>query len=272
MTTFTNEKAAVTDWPALLLAALVPGVVACGFVDAALVPEWEESGDWALGLGALFPLELVRALAFYFLGEAYQEYQNPQHAVHAFLISILAMCIVFFAIALGALGIGGLFATLRDLYTLAVVAIPVAVVVADGVIGLYFFRGNARRQGARIEAAAADISDLLQLTLVAAPILFVVAAMVLIWLEKSGHRLRGWNAEDGNFGALRPLCMFYVAGYFALKAWILAHVHTARFNNSGHRLLNARWIQNFINKHETRAAEAQKEAANEREQKAALQS
>jgi hypothetical protein len=168
------------------------------------------------------------------------------------------------------LGFHDFFAALTDLAILRIISVPAAILVADGIISVYFFRGNPRLQAVRIQAAADDLVDLLQLALFPTPFVLALICAGVYWLRASGHIDAAW-LPDVDAETLRSAALLYAACYFAGKAILLAHVHSARFNGSGRRLLGG-WIQWLTTKPEDRRKNALKEAASQKQRWSVLQS
>src|SRR4030095_14510166 len=86
---------------------------------------------------------------------------------------------------------------------------------------------------------------------------FVLALVAagLYWLRSSGYIAAAW-LPDVDEDTARRAAPCYAGYYFIGKAILLAHVHGARFNGSGRRLLGARWIQWLTTKPENRKENA----------------
>jgi len=260
-----------TDWPAVALWALVPLTIAAGFVSAAATPDWEAT-DWLGGLLLVIPFEFARTMVFSLLGDTYATYRGPRQAVLSFLLSMLILLVVSAAIGMWVVGVREFFAWLARPESIPLLAVPILLVTADAVIGLYFFRGDTRRQAARIEAAADDALDWLLLIAFQAPIVLALGYGVLLLARESGHGVPAWIPSPGS-EALRSFCLAYAAFYFAGKAALFGHVHLAHFNRSGRRLLSSKWVQMLIwRKRAEFATDARKEATKERKRRAVLQS
>jgi hypothetical protein len=255
----------------MAVSMLMPVAIAAGFVHAALTSQWIESETWVYGLVLLVPFEFVRTLVYSILGDTFRTYEGPMQAVRSFLLSMLILLVMGLIFGVYVMGFGDFFAALTDPAILRIISVPAAIVVADGIIALYFFRGNPRLQAVRIQAAADDLVDWLQLALFPTP--FVIALMWagLYWL-RSRVSIDGTPVPDVDEEALRSAALLYAAYYFAGKAILVAHVHSAGFNGSGRRLLGARWIQWLTTKPENRKGNALKEAANQKQRWSVLQS
>jgi len=123
----------------------------------------------------------------------------------------------------------------------------------------------------RIQAAADDLVDWLQLALFPTPFVFALLCAGLYWLRASGHIDAAWLPEVDE-DAARSAALLYAGYYFAGKALLLAHVRSAHFNGSGRRLLGTRWIQWLTTKPENRKQNALKEAASQKQRWSVLQS
>ena len=238
-----HEPPQATDWPAIALWTLVPLVVAAGFVYAAMTPQWE-SDDWVRGLLVLIPLEYFRAFVTSILSDTYREYRTPLQAARFFLVSLLILIVIAAAISLYVLGFRDFIDLIRKPEVYTAVALALAVIGVDGVIGVYFFRGDPLRLAARLQAVADDAKDWLQLAAFQAPIVLALSYGVLLLLKESRGGF-AWVPDVGS-DALRSACLLYAAFYFFGKAILLAHANTAQFNRTGRRLFASRWIQLLI--------------------------
>jgi succinate dehydrogenase hydrophobic anchor subunit len=223
------------------------------------------------GLFVLVPVEFVRALVYSILGDTFNSYESPMQAVRSFVLSLLILLVLGLILGVYVVGLRDLVAALSDPETLRIIAIPAAIIIADGVIALYFFRGNPRIQAVRIQAAAEDLADWLQLALFPTPFVLAFVYGMLQWLRSNGYITGAW-LPDLDQQMLRSAGLLYAGYYFAGKALLLAHVHTRRFNGSGQRLLSAGWIQWLTTKPEDRSENARKEAAKQRQRWTVLQS
>lgn len=231
-----------TNWPAVALSAAIPLIVAAGMVYAAVQPQWDEdTGDWAFALLALIPLEFVRALVMTILGDSFKHYRSPRHAVNYFLLSLGILAAMLLGFAAYMLGLHGFIETMTTPHTWALILPVAALIVADGMISLYFFRGDPRCQAARLEAAADDVGNLLGLALYPTPLILGAGYGLLFALKQSGHEFAAW-LPDFSVEGLRAAALFYAACYFAAKAALVAYVNTAAFNRSGRRLLGGSWV------------------------------
>jgi len=257
-----------TDWAAIALWTLIPLTVAAGFISAALTPEWE-SNQWITGLLVLIPLELVRALVFSILSETYRDYQTPRQAVGLFLTSFAILLIVVALLSLYVLGFRDFVAAVRNPEVYRAIGVAVAIIVVDGVIGLVFFRGDARRLSARLQAVADDARDWLQLGGIEIPVVLALGYGVLL-LVREAFGVLAW-IPNVTSAALRLVCLMYAAFYFLGKAVFLAHANTGAFNRTGQRLLGAEWVQFLIwKKNADRETDARSERASERKRRAIL--
>lgn len=240
-----SNAAARTDWQGLILALLVPAVIAAGLVDLALQPQWTDSDDWLTGLFVLIPFEFVRVIVFRILREAIKDYQSPWQAVRFFLLSVAILAVLCLIFALFEIGIRAVFVALAEAQTWRYILPPAAIIIVDGMIGLYFFRGDRRSQVARLEAIADDAEDWLLFAVSRLP--FAVAAVyaLLIYLRARGVAVPEW-IPDPSLEAFREICLLWAALYFSGKGILLAHVHTAQFNGTGRRLFSAGWIQALV--------------------------
>jgi hypothetical protein len=238
-----NERALATDWPTIGMWTLVPVTIAAGFVYAALTPQWE-SDEWIGGLLALIPLEYFRAFVTSILSDTYKEYRTPLQAVKFFLLSLLILLVIAAAISLYVLGFRDFFLLIRKPEVYGAIAFSLAVIAVDGVIGVYFFRGDARRLAVRLQAVADDARDWLQLAAFQLPIVLALSycALLLFKESRSGFAWVPAPASD----TMRSVCLCYAAFYFLGKARLLAHANAAPFNRTGRRLLGASWIQFLI--------------------------
>lgn len=259
-----------TDWSAVAVSMSMPLIVAAGFAYAALSLQWAPTEDWIWGLLALVPLEFLRAFVLSILGDTFKDYQNPSHAVHAFLLSMAILAVMGLVWSLFNLGFSDTFALLSDARAHRLLALPAAILVADCAVTLYFFRGDARCEAARVQAAADDAFDWIFLAAFSLPLPLVALFTGYMILE---HRdaLAAW-LDSPDPTVLMPPVMLYGAGYFVGKAVVLAHVHSASFNRTGQRLLSAGWIQALMWRNaKDRAKDAKSEAQKIHEREAVLE-
>ncbi|HEY6895066.1 MAG TPA: hypothetical protein VI258_12910 [Rhodanobacteraceae bacterium] len=251
-----------TDWPAIFTSSLVPLTVAAGFAWFALDPS--EAGDWARGLLALIPLEYFRALVLYILRDTYREYRSPMRAVRFFLLSLAILIVIALAISLYVLK-GDWWAWITKPEVYRAIALALALIAVDGVIGVYFFRGNPRQLSARLDAIADDARDWVQLGAFQLPIVLALALGFLFILRETGH-VPAWVPE-ASLETLQSAGLFYAAFYFVGKAMLIAHAYTAAFHETGRRLLGGSVVQWLIwekNKNSEVAASSERAAANRR--------
>lgn len=257
-----SERTLETDWPAIGMWTFVPVTIAAGFAYAALTPQWE-SDEWIGGLLALIPLEYFRAFVTSILSDTYKEYRTPLQAVKYFLLSLLILLVIAAAISLYVLGFRDFLLLIRKPEVYGAIAFAIAVIAVDGVIGVYFYRGDARRLSARLHAVADDARDWLQLVAFQLPIVLALSYGALLILKETRAAF-AWVPGPGS-DAMRSVCLFYAAFYFLGKAVLLAHANTAAFNLTGRRLLSARWIQFLVwQKNRDREKDARDERAAER--------
>ena len=236
-----DRAAAGADWPAILTSIFVPLTVAAGFVHLAASPS--ETPDWARGLLALIPLEFFRAIVLSILRDTYREYRTPRQAVGVFLTSLAILVVIAAAISLYVMK-GDWWGWITTPVVYRAIAFALAFIAVDGVIGVFFFRGDARRLSARLEAIADDARDWVQLAGFQLPIVLALAYGAMLIARESGHGF-GW-VPDADTDAMRSIALLYAAVYFVGKAVLLAHANTRRFNATGRRLLGTRWVQWLI--------------------------
>jgi hypothetical protein len=253
-----------TDWQAVLVTLLLPVLVAASFVWLGLRPQWEDdTGDWATGMLVLLPLEFVRICVLWILRDTYADYRSPAQALRFFLLSIGILAVLCLGFALLQFGVRATLAALVQADTWRILLPPAALIVADGAIGLYFFRGDARVQAARLEAQGDDAQDWLCLAVCALPVTVLLPCFVILVRNDHGAWLPPWLPRGSD--AFRAVGLLYVAAYFVGKGLLLAHAYSARFRRSGARVLGARWIR-FVLERDTEkraaaiAAEARKAA------------
>jgi hypothetical protein len=237
-----SDPAVGTDWQALILSTLIPGTIAAGFIYLAQLPDWQPSDTWMLGIAFLFPLDFVRALVLALLGESYKISQGRWQAVQSFLLSmaILLGLGIFYAITQG--GIKETFGFLTDPTVLELFGLPILIMVIDGVIGIWAFRGDPIRQADRLQAIAEDTIDWLVLSVGRVPLMIAPIYALLAWMKSDAYGIAAW-VPDPSLDLLRGAGLFYAAWYFLGKAALMANVYTAHFARTGKRLLAATWIQ-----------------------------
>jgi hypothetical protein len=255
-----------TDWSAIFTSTLLPLTVAAGFAYFALDPS--QAADWARGLLALIPLEYFRAFVFYILSDTYREYRSPMQAVRFFLVSLAILIVIALVTSLYVMkGDWWAWITQPDVYRS--IAFALAVIAADGVIGVYFFRGDPQQLSARLEAVADDARDWLQLAGIELPIALAFLYAFLLFLHEAEHMLPWLPYPTSEL--MISAALFYAAFYFFGKAVLLAHANTAAFNETGRRLFGAPWIQWLIwEKNKDRVLSASKERAAEKRRRAVL--
>jgi hypothetical protein len=260
-----------TDWQGLILTLLVPAVIVAGLVDLALQPQWTDSDDWIVGLFVLIPFEFVRVIVMWILRDAYKDYRTPWQAVKFFLLSVAILAVLCLIFALFEIGFRDVFVALADPQTWRYILPPAGIILADGIISLYFFRGDARSQAARLGAVADDAEDWLLFAVSRLPFVVAAAYALLIYLRSRGVAVPAW-IPDPSLEAFREICLLWAALYFSGKGMLLAHVHTAHFNRTGRRLLSAGWIQVIVGRgSEEREKKAKAEHRAVAERLAALQ-
>ncbi len=259
-----NGRTQGTDWSSIGLWAFVPLTVAAGFLYVAVTPQWETDG-WIGGLLALIPLEYFRAFVVSILSDTYATYKTPRQAVGFFLISLLILIAIAAVIAMYVVGFHDFLEWMREPDVYRAVAFALAVIAFDGVVSVYFFRGDAHRLAVRLQAVADDTRDWLQLAAFQLPIVLALSYGVLLLFKETRASL-AWVPDPGS-NAVRSACLLYAAFYFVGKAMLLAHANTAAFNRTGRRLLGAKWVQFFVweknrdrekNAGEERAAESKR--------------
>jgi len=251
-----------TDWAAIFSSTLIPLTVAAGFAWLAFEPDALD--DWARGLLALIPLEFCRALVLSILRDTYREYKTPAQAARFFLLSLAILVVILLAISVWILK-SDWWAWISQPGVYCAIAFALLIVALDGVIGVWFFRGDAKRVSAQLDAIAADAGDWVQLAGFQLPVVLALAYGFALLLRESGHGF-AW-VPDATSGAMRSAALLYAAFYFVGKAMLIAHASTAAFNASGERVLGARWVQWLVwekNKDGAASARKEREAANDR--------
>ena len=165
---------------------LMPVTVAAGFAYFALDPS--EAADWAGGLLALIPLEYVRAIVLSILSDTYRQYRTPVQAVRFFLLSLAILTAIALAISVYVLK-GDWWAWIAKPEVHRALAAALALIAVDGVIGVYFFRGDPKRLAARLEAVADDARDWVQLAGFQLPIVLALLYGALLLLREARHVL-----------------------------------------------------------------------------------
>jgi len=241
-----SANAIKTDWPGLISTLPVPVLAVAGLVSVALRSQWDDSSDWLEGLWVLALFEGVRIVVLRIMRDTFREYHGPWQAVKFFLLSLLILAAICFVAACFALG-WRVFPALADVQTWRFVLPPLAIIVADGLVTLLFFRGEAQRVAAQLEALAEDADDWFHLAAFPLPIVvgMVCAAALLLCHCTNGAR----SVPD----ILREIGLLYAAAYFAVKAVLFAHVHTAHFFRTGRRLLGGGRMQLLVTRDGERA-------------------
>ncbi len=233
-----------TDWQALVVTLLVPALVVAGLVRLALQPQWEDSPEWLDGFVVLILFEGVRVLVLRILRDTFREYRGPWQAVKFFLLSLLILAALCLALAVFVLKLQ-IFSVLADPRTWKMILPPLALIVADGVVNVAFFRGDAQRAAAQLDAAADDAEDWLALAMFPLPLIVALGYAALAILSARDVAGLAW-VPPPSLDTLREISLLYAAAYFFGKAVLLAHVHTGRFMRTGRRLLGGRAVQLIV--------------------------
>ena len=233
-------QGAGSDWSAIFTSTLIPLTVAAGFVYFGF--DLRDAGDWTRGLLALIPLEFFRALVLNILSDTYREYRSPMQAVRFFLLSLAILTGIALAISLYVLK-GDWWDWIRKPEVYRALAFALALIAVDGVIGVYFFRGDPKRLSVRLEALADDARDWVQIGGVQLPIVLALLLGVMLILHESGRA--SWFPE-ATIETLQSAGLFYAGFYFFVKAILVAHANTASFNATGKRLFGSPAMQWLI--------------------------
>ena len=257
-----TSGALATDASAIFASTLIPLTVAAGFVYFGLDPT--DAGDWARGLLALIPLEYFRAIVLHILSDTYREYRTPMQAARFFLLSLAILIVIALIISVYVLK-GDWRAWIAQPEVYRAIALALGLIAIDGVIGVYFFRGDPKQLAARLEAIADDTRDWVQLAGFQLPIVLALLYGFLLLLREARHALP-W-LPDPTSETMVSVALFYAALYFIGKAFVVAHAFTAAFNATGRRLFGARAIQWLMwekNKNLELAASTERAAAERR--------
>lgn len=216
-----------TNWPALVLSILLQLPI----VAAALLVMLD-TVDVAL-IVAAGPLELMRVIVLIKLSEAYRNFDNPSQALRYFVkqtaIQLGIFGLIFLINWIAITGVGETAAALSRSWIWIVVAIPIATLVAENAMNLFFFSGDVRAQAARLEAMASDATVWFVLMFFVVPVLIpVIFFAVLLAMGNNHGEMPAWIAKT-----ISIVVLLYPAAYFAGKAIVLAQVHTARFARTG---------------------------------------
>jgi len=258
MLAFSGEAATMsaigarTDWQALVVTLLIPTLVGAGLVRLALQPQWDDSDDWLDGFVALILFEGVRVIVLRIMRDTLREYRGPWQAVKFFLFSLLIFAAICLAIAIYVLKLQ-IFSVLADPRTWKMMLPPLALIVADGVVNVVFFRGDAQRAAAQLDAAADDAEDWLSLAVFPTPLIVGFAYAALAILHARGSPGLSWVPEP-SLDTLREISLLYAAAYFFGKAVLLAHMHSGHFMRTGKRLLGGRGVQLLVTRNAEESA------------------
>jgi hypothetical protein len=108
------------------------------------------------------------------------------------------------------------------------------------------------------------------LALFPTPLVIAAGYVILLGLKHNEHAFASWVPEFSKDG-LRSAALLYAAAYFTVKAVIVAHVNTAHFHATGHRLLGGAWVPVLQGrKAEQRLRDRQDEARNIKQRRRAL--
>jgi len=220
-----------TDWQSVFLSLLIPVVVAAGLIDLAWQPtQTGDAEDLRLAVMVLLPFEFLRIVVMWILRDAYNAYRGPARAIKFFLVSILVLAGIVLFIALLEMGFRDLFAALSDPAIQRLIFVPTLLIVVDGAISLYSFRGNGRIAAARLDAAAEEAWDWLALSL--GRLLPMAGMLLVLFMVVRGSE--AWEEDS------RRAALLFLAVYFVGKGALFAHVYSARFAKTGLRVLAAR--------------------------------
>ena len=230
-----------TNWQGVVLSALIPLVVAAGFAYTALIPGWRPSESWVWGLFFLVPLEFIRAVMLAVLCVAYKDGRDPWDAAKTFLIitAVLTVLGLSYLVLEGGIDILG---EITNPFVLKLLGVPIMIMLIDSIIGILTFSGDPREQANRLDALSEDSIDWLSLAIFRLP--FVIATLygLLYWANSEGLRFAAWVPAPSADLAIRA-GLIYLAFYFVGKALIAAYLQTARYAQTGKRLLDVPWMQ-----------------------------
>lgn len=238
MTAYAASAPARTDWAAIFSSTLIPLTVAAGFAWFAFEPDALDG--WARGLLALIPLEYFRAIVLSILRDTYRDARTQAQAVRFFLVSLAILVVIALAIGVFVLNSDG-WSWISTPAVYRTMACAVGLAAIDGVVGVWFFRGDPRIASARLDAIAADAGDWVQLAGFQLPIVLALGYGLALLLRESGHGF-AW-VPDATSGTIRSAALLHAAFYFAGKAVLIAHAYGASFARSGARVLGGRWVQ-----------------------------
>jgi hypothetical protein len=212
-----------TDWTLALVPALIPLLVAASLVFVAFRVPPVDGETLSRNLVTIVVLQLVGALALRVLAAAYADSASRAAALRYFFIGYAVIIVVITFSAL--IPRSNDWRPRLDSVDWPMYAINLGVMAIDTAVAIACFRGDPRREGARLQAAAADLFDLWALALQA---MFVVFAIFLLCI--------GLN-PDAHPQATRAVFLDMAAAYFVAKAVIVVYVRSAPFAASGKRLL-----------------------------------
>lgn len=230
------------DWQAIILSSMVPVAIATTFLYIACLPDWTPSQVWIVGMAALVPLELLRTFVQSMLGDSYKTSNGPVQALKSFLFSVGILLSMFIVWMLVQGGFSGTIELLTHPIFIQALGIPIIIIVVDGALGILAFRGDPKFQASKLEAISSDTIDVLGLFVARFPLVILPVYGLLAWGKNAGLGLLFW-VPDATLDLLRSAGLVYAAAYFVCKAVIVANVFTARFAQTGKRLLDIRWIQ-----------------------------
>ncbi|MET0230562.1 MAG: hypothetical protein ABW186_06495, partial [Rhodanobacteraceae bacterium] len=213
---------------------------------------------------AMIPLEYFRAIVVAILRDTYRESRTRAQAVGSFLLSLLILIAILTGISVWVMK-SGWWAWISEPEVYRTIAFAFFVVALDGMIGLWFFRGDAARVSARLDAIAADAGDWVQLAGFQLPVVLALGYGLALLLRESGQGF-AW-VPDATSNAIRSAALLCAAFYFVGKAVLIAHANTASFNATGARVLGARRVQWLIwekNKDSAASQRNEREAASRR--------
>jgi hypothetical protein len=223
-----QRKEVRTDWPALVLSILLQLPIVAAAVSA---PYKDIDVRLIVAAG---PLELVRLIVLISLANAYPNYGSSWRTLRSFFaqagtqLAIFALIFLFYWILIA--GLDETAAALSRAWIWVVIVLPVAILVAENALNLFFCGDDARAQAAQLDAMAADAMTWFVLVFLAIPGVFLGLFLLLLYLAGP---MGGIEFPDWVVAVLSIVLPLYPAAYFAGKAIVLAQVHTARFARTG---------------------------------------
>ena len=140
------------------------------------------------------------------LGDTFSHYQSPRQAVRYYLLSLAILAGILLILGAYMMGLRDFLSAMSQWHTWRIILPAAALILVDGVIGLYFFNGNPALQGARLQAAGDDAGDLMGLALFPTPLVIAAGYVILLGPSTTSMRSRPGFRNSARMDCVRPRC------------------------------------------------------------------